>query len=163
MLRLKLRPLVPVPVPGLLGSCAPVNMIEPTEHTISIAWDRRTQDTLAALFPNATGVSAGTDVRVSGIKVGTVASQSLDPRTFQARLVLAIDERVRLPIDSSAVIASEGILGGSYVALTPGGDTEMLRQGDEIIDTQGSVDLMSLIGSFINKTGKAETAPSEGP
>lgn len=118
---------------------------------------------IAALFPNATGVSAGTDVRVSGIKVGTVASQSLDPRTFQARLVLAIDERVRLPIDSSAVIASEGILGGSYVALTPGGDTEMLRQGDEIIDTQGSVDLMSLIGSFINKTGKAETAPSEGP
>ncbi len=116
---------------------------------------------IAALFPNATGVSVGTDVRVSGIRVGTVASETLDPQTFQARLELAIDDRIKLPIDSSAVIASEGILGGNYVQLLPGGDPETLVSGDEIIDTQGSVDLMGLIGGFINQTDKADTAPAE--
>ena len=107
---------------------------------------------VAALFPNATGVAVGTDVRVSGVKVGAVTSQALDPKTFQARLGLAIDARIKLPLDSSAVIASEGILGGNYIALSPGGDSETLREGDEITDTQGSVDLMTLIGGFINKT-----------
>lgn len=119
---------------------------------------------VAALFPNAVGVSAGTDVRVSGVKVGTVTGQSLDPDSFQARIRLAIDDRVRLPLDSSAAIASEGILGGTYIALTPGGDTETLRDGDEILDTQGSVDLMTLIGGFINQTNRdspADTAAAE--
>lgn len=126
---------------------------------------------IAALFPNATGVSVGTDVRVSGVKIGTVTSQSLDPQTFQARLGLAIDSRIKLPLDSSAVIASEGILGGNYISLSPGGETETLREGDEITDTQGSVDLMTLIGGFINQTGKddgnknggAPAAAPEGP
>jgi phospholipid/cholesterol/gamma-HCH transport system substrate-binding protein len=116
---------------------------------------------IAAIFPNATGVSVGTDVRISGVKVGAVTSQSLDAQTFQARLGLAIDERVKLPLDSSAAVASEGILGGSYIALTPGGETDMLRAGDEITDTQGSVDLMTLIGGFINQTGKEEAKPAE--
>ena len=57
-----------------------------------------------------------------------------------------------MPGRASAVIASEGILGGNYIALSPGGDSETLREGDEITDTQGSVDLMTLIGGFINKT-----------
>ena len=121
---------------------------------------------IGALFANATGVAVGTDVRVSGIKVGSVASQTLDPQTFQARLGLSIDARVKLPLDSSAAIASEGILGGNYISLTPGGDPEMLRDGDEIIDTQGSMDLMALIGGFINQTGKSDSkdtaeAPAE--
>jgi phospholipid/cholesterol/gamma-HCH transport system substrate-binding protein len=118
---------------------------------------------IAALFPNTTGVAVGTDVRISGVKVGSVTSQSLDPQTFQARLGLAIDARVRLPLDTSAAIASEGILGGNYVALTPGGDTEMLRPGDEIIDTQGSVDLMTLLGGFINQTGKDDATSAGEP
>lgn len=116
-----------------------------------------------ALFPNATGISVGTDVRVSGIKVGTVAAQSLDPDTFQARLGLSIDRRIKLPIDSSAAVTSEGILGGNYISLTPGGDPEYLAEGDEIIDTQGSVDLMALIGGFINKSGNDEAAKAGDP
>ncbi|MBB4632495.1 outer membrane lipid asymmetry maintenance protein MlaD [Sphingosinicella soli] len=121
---------------------------------------------VSALFPNATGVAVGTDVRVSGIKVGSVVDQTLDPETFQARLGLSIDQRIALPLDSSAAITSEGILGGSYISLTPGGDSETMREGDEIIDTQGSVDLMTLIGGFINQSGgqddkAGDAAPAE--
>ncbi len=114
--------------------------------------------TLAARFPNVTGVSTGTDVRVSGMKVGTVTGSRLDAKTFQAVLDLSIDPKVRLPVDSSAAITSEGILGGSYISLTPGGDPKTLKPGDEIDDTQGATDLMGLIGSYINRTG---TAPED--
>jgi phospholipid/cholesterol/gamma-HCH transport system substrate-binding protein len=108
-----------------------------------------------ALFPSATGVNAGTDVRVAGIKVGQVAKVSLDPKTFQAEVTLALDPNVKIPDDSSAVISSEGILGGTYMGLMPGGSPTPLKNGDLIIDTQGSTDLMSLVGQFINKSGSA--------
>jgi phospholipid/cholesterol/gamma-HCH transport system substrate-binding protein len=107
---------------------------------------------VTARFPNVSGVSVGTDVQLSGIKVGTVISEKLDPATYQAILSISIDNGIKLPVDSSAAITSEGILGGNYVRLSPGGETDMLRAGDEISDTQGSVDLMSLIGSFVNQT-----------
>ncbi len=106
-----------------------------------------------ALFPAASGVSVGTDVRVAGLKVGTVAAQRLDPQSYQAELTLALDRNVRIPSDSSAAITAEGLLGGSYIALLPGGSEVPLKQGDTILDTQGSVDMMGLIGSVINRSG----------
>ncbi|WP_419815479.1 outer membrane lipid asymmetry maintenance protein MlaD [Glacieibacterium sp.] len=118
---------------------------------------------LAARFANVTGVSTGTDVRVSGMKVGTVTGQRLDAKSFQAVLDLSIDPAVKLPIDSSAAITSEGILGGSYISLTPGGDPKLLKAGDEIDDTQGATDLMSLIGGYINRTGSSESAAPTAP
>lgn len=108
---------------------------------------------LTARFPNATGVSVGTDVRVSGIKIGKVETQRLDPKTFQAVVQLRVAGDVHFPTDSSAAITSEGILGGSYISLMPGGDTTMLKAGDEIADTQGAQDLMALMGSVINRSG----------
>ena len=113
---------------------------------------------IAARFANVTGVSTGTDVRVSGMKVGTVTAQRLDAKSFQAVLDMAIDPAVKLPIDSSAAITSEGILGGSYISLTPGGDPQLLKAGDEISDTQGATDLMGLIGGFINRSGSDDSA-----
>lgn len=121
---------------------------------------------LKARFPNIAGVSQGTDVRVSGIKVGRVATQALDPTSFQAVLELSIDKNLKLPIDSAASITTEGLLGGTYIALTPGADTAMLKPGEEILETSGSADLMSLVGSFVNRSGgEAEkpTAPAAPP
>lgn len=118
---------------------------------------------LVARFPNATGVAAGTDVRVSGLKVGSVIASELDPRTYQALVRLSVDRTITLPVDSSAAITQEGILGGTYVALTPGGDPQALKPGEEITETQGSADLMGLIGSYINRSGdapKAATPPA---
>jgi len=133
-------------------------------------WDRAGSGTdrypLTARFPNASGVSVGTDVRVSGMKIGAVTGQSLDPASFQAVLTLAVDSNVKLPADTSAAITSESLLGGSFIALIPGGDPETLRPGDEITDTQGSTDLMGLIGSFINRSGTeapAAAAPAAAP
>ena len=114
--------------------------------------------TVTAAFPNVSGVSPGTDVRLSGMKVGSVVSAAIDPKTYQAVLTLSLDKSVQLPADSAAAITSEGLLGGNYIALQPGGDTVMLKQGDQISETQGSVDLMGMIGQYVNGTGKAPDA-----
>ncbi|PKQ03224.1 MAG: outer membrane lipid asymmetry maintenance protein MlaD [Alphaproteobacteria bacterium HGW-Alphaproteobacteria-12] len=102
-----------------------------------------------AAFSAVDGLANGSDVRVSGIKVGTVVSQNLDPETFQAVVMLDLAPSVKLPDDSSAKITSEGLLGGSYISLTPGGSEDMLSDGGEIMFTQGSIDLMSLIGQAV--------------
>jgi phospholipid/cholesterol/gamma-HCH transport system substrate-binding protein len=116
---------------------------------------------VTALFPNASGINQGTDVRVAGIKIGQVASVKLAPKTFQAEAGLAIDPAAKIPDDSSAAVTSEGILGGTYLALIPGGSATPFKNGDTILDTQGSVDLMSMVGQFINKSGgDAKSAPS---
>ena len=107
---------------------------------------------VTALFPNAVGVSPGTDVRVAGVKVGSVAGQKLDQQSYQVALTLALDPAIKLPSDSSAAITSEGLLGATYVSLVPGGSEMPLKTGDMIVDTQGSMDLMGLVGQFINRT-----------
>lgn len=122
---------------------------------------------LKARFPNVAGVSPGTDVRMAGIRVGRVVAQSLDPGTYQAVVDLGIDKALQLPIDSSAAITTEGILGGTYVSLTPGGETIMLKPGEEITETSGATDLMALIGGFVNRSGgdaaKGSAAPADAP
>jgi phospholipid/cholesterol/gamma-HCH transport system substrate-binding protein len=108
---------------------------------------------VTALFPNATGVEVGTDVRIAGLKIGTVTSQRLDPQTYQVATTLALDPKIKVPADSSAAVTSEGLLGGTFIALLPGGDPTPLKNGDTISDTQGAMDLNALIGQFINRSG----------
>ena len=100
---------------------------------------------LSARFDRIDGLSVGSDVRISGIKVGTVLTQSLDPTSFEAVVTFSVRPDVTLPIDTSAEIASEGLLGGSYLSLSPGGMDEYLLDGDEIEFTQGALDLFGLI------------------
>ncbi len=118
-----------------------------------------------ALFPNSTGVNVGSEVRVAGMKVGTVTAQKLDAQSFQVNMTLALDPTVKIPADSSAAITSEGFLGATFISLIPGGDPTPLKNGDTIADTQGAMDLMSMVGQFINKSGgsgaPAEPAPAE--
>ena len=117
---------------------------------------------LKARFTNVSGVSPGTDVRMAGIRIGKVSGQALDPASFQAVLDLSIDKGLKLPIDSSAAITTEGILGGTFIALTPGGDEAVLKPGEEIAETSGATDLMALIGGFMNKSGgDAPAAPAD--
>lgn len=104
---------------------------------------------LDAPFRKAEGLTVGADVRVSGVKVGTVTDLTLDAETYRAIAALSIDAAVQLPEDSVATITSEGLLGGSFVALDPGASDFMLGDGDEIEHTQGSVNLFELIGAAI--------------
>lgn len=78
---------------------------------------------ITAEFDDATGLAPGTDVRMAGVKIGTVVEQRLNPETFFAQVVLNIDENIKLPVGTSARIISDGLLGGNFVSLTPGGMT----------------------------------------
>ena len=104
---------------------------------------------LIAKFDRIDGLNDGSDVRLSGIKIGTVVKQQLDPKTYLAVVTLSIEPGVKLPLDSSAQISSEGLLGDKYLSITPGADDAMLKPGAEIEHTQGSVDLVSLVGRLI--------------
>jgi phospholipid/cholesterol/gamma-HCH transport system substrate-binding protein len=99
-----------------------------------------------ASFSSADGIATGTDVRLHGIKVGTVSSLSLDPKTYAAVVSLSIQNSIEIPDDSSIKITSSGLLGNSYLAIQPGGSDKMLKPGGELTNTQGAIDLMSLIG-----------------
>lgn len=132
------------------------------------AWDRTGGGARAdaikveALFPNAAGVNVGTDVRIAGLKVGTVSEQHLDTKSYQVAVTLALDPSVKVPSDSSAAITSEGFLGATYIALLPGGSETPLKSGDIIFDTQGATDLMGMIGQFVNGTGRGQDEPGAG-
>jgi phospholipid/cholesterol/gamma-HCH transport system substrate-binding protein len=104
---------------------------------------------LIARFDRVDGLNVGSDVRMSGIRVGRVVGQTLDPQTYQAVVAFTVDSAVKLPDDSTARIASEGLLGGNYLALEPGGAAEMLKAGGQIRFTQGSVSLLDLLGKAI--------------
>jgi len=105
--------------------------------------------TLRAKFESIAGLAPGADVRIAGVKVGSVLDQRIDQQTFLAVLTLRLDGSLRLPTDSSAEIASEGLLGGRFVSIAPGGDERILADGGEITITQSAVSLESLLGRFI--------------
>lgn len=104
---------------------------------------------LTAQFDRIDGLNDGADVRIGGVKVGSVTGLRIDPRTFQAVVSLRVRSDIQLPNDSSAEVTSEGLLGGKYISIVPGGGERMLADGGRITETQGSVSLESLLGRFI--------------
>lgn len=104
---------------------------------------------LTASFRSVEGVDVGTDVRLAGVPVGRVAEMSLNPQTYRADTVLTLDSAVPIPDDSSAVVASEGLLGGNFVEIVPGGSLDNFASGDEITDTQGAVSLLQLLLTYV--------------
>lgn len=104
---------------------------------------------VTAKFSRIDGVMRGSDVRLSGVKVGTIKDIHLDPTTYLAVVQMTLEPHVNLPKDSSAEIASEGLLGGKFLALVPGGEDDIIPAGGEIMHTQAAVSLESLIGKFM--------------
>lgn len=104
---------------------------------------------LMAKFDRAGGISVGSDVRVSGLKVGSVTDTRIDPDSYLAVLRMTVDKHVRLPRDTSAEIIGDGLLGGKFIDLVPGADSEMLGPNEEIKFTQSSISLEALIGKFV--------------
>jgi phospholipid/cholesterol/gamma-HCH transport system substrate-binding protein len=111
---------------------------------------------VVAKFNRADGVNIGTDVRLSGIKVGTVSKMALDPKTFNAVLTLAMDNSVKLPQDSSVRITSEGLLGNQYLSIEPGSEPESIKPGGEIENTQGAIDIIGLLGKAVFGAGESK-------
>lgn len=117
---------------------------------------------LVGKFDRIDGLTEGSDVRMSGIKVGTVTRQEIDPQTYLAVVTISLRPDLKLPRDSSAQVASDGLLGDKYLSLQAGAAEEMLKPGEEIQHTQGSIDIVSLVGRLIfSQSGKKE--PADGP
>lgn len=117
---------------------------------------------LRAAFPSIEGVEVGTDVRLAGVPIGRVTSIHLNPETYQAEATLSVPDTVRLPTDSAALIQQDGLLGGGYLELQPGGSADMLAAGDEIEDVQGSVSLLSLMMKFVDSQSGSDSPPEAG-
>ena len=104
---------------------------------------------LHAEFGTTGGLSIGDEVRLSGIKVGQIVGQSLDPVTYAARIDMRIDETVQLPSDSSARITAASLLGGNFLELLPGAGEDLMPEGTIIFDTRDPVSLSDLLGKIV--------------
>lgn len=117
--------------------------------------------TITARFENISGLKVRSPVTVAGVRVGRVTAIDFDPKTFQAVVSINIsNEYNQLPLDSSAAIYTAGLLGEQYVGLEPGGDFEVLKDGDEIMLTQSAIILEQMIGQLLfSKSSESDGQP----
>jgi phospholipid/cholesterol/gamma-HCH transport system substrate-binding protein len=121
---------------------------------------------LTAQFGDAGALAPGADVRVAGVKVGTVTGVTLDPKTYQAKAALLIDKDIQLPEDSTVKITQDSLLGGEHLAVEPGGSLQNMKPGQAFQNTQGAVDLFGLIGQVLRPqtpSAPASSAPGATP
>jgi phospholipid/cholesterol/gamma-HCH transport system substrate-binding protein len=111
---------------------------------------------LNASFRSLEGVGVGTDVRMAGVKIGTVTKVELNPETYRADTSFSVQNGIEVPDDSAVIVASEGLLGGNFVEIVPGGSPFFFEPGSEVEDTQGAVSLISLLIKFVAGSGDAE-------
>lgn len=104
---------------------------------------------ITARFGRIDGLKRGSDVTMSGVKVGTVTAIDLDRKTYQAIVHLAVSASVPIPSDTNAKIVSESLLGSMVVVLDPGGDKTMLKSGGEISQTQDAISFTELLAKFM--------------
>lgn len=104
---------------------------------------------ISASFAKIGGLPTGADVRINGIKVGTVVGQKLDPATFNAVLTLSIAAAIKLPDDSAASISSDGLLGDTYVKIEPGRAPGFIPEGGQLAHTRDQKALEELVGEII--------------
>ena len=112
---------------------------------------------LTASFRSVQGVSVGTEVKMAGVKVGSITELELNPLTFRADATFTVDSALELPDDSAILISSEGLLGGNFVEILPGGSPFNIEPGGEIEDTQGSVSLVTLLMKFVSRDDREAT------
>lgn len=118
---------------------------------------------VSAAFSQLGGLPVGSDVQVSGVKVGSVSTRRLDPETFEAIITMGLDKDVKLPEDTVAMIASEGVLGGKFVRLDPGRSKTMIPPGGRIGQTRPYRSLEDQVGEIIFlATGKPGSGAADG-
>jgi phospholipid/cholesterol/gamma-HCH transport system substrate-binding protein len=110
---------------------------------------------ITARFDRVGGVSVGSDVRLSGVKVGSVAKIVLDPESYFVDLTLSLPNSLKIPSETVVQITSDGLLGGRYVSLLPGNDDRMLKPGERLSRTQAPVDLIDLVSRFAFSSGSS--------
>lgn len=114
--------------------------------------------TIIGSFDSLAGVSAGTDVRMAGVKIGRVADIKLNNENFRAEAAMSIDEGVEIPIDSLLKVGAEGLLGGNFISVESGGLEELAEDGEVFENTQGSRDIIDLFITFGQNAAKKADA-----
>ncbi len=109
---------------------------------------KENETTYHASFFDISGINIGSQIRLAGVNIGRVVGISLDTEEYSADIVIAIDNDIRIPEDSEIIITSEGLLGGNFISITPGGSEEFLRPNDKFIYTQGALNLNNLLQKF---------------
>ncbi|ALA62168.1 outer membrane lipid asymmetry maintenance protein MlaD [Rickettsia amblyommatis] len=108
---------------------------------------------VTAHFQSVEGIAVGSDVMISGIKIGSVKKITLDPNSFYASVYLNINDDVKIPKDSKAQVVTSGLLGGKYISIIPGNDDENLVANEEIKYTQSAINIESLINKIVSSFG----------
>ncbi|MDR1362041.1 MAG: outer membrane lipid asymmetry maintenance protein MlaD [Holosporaceae bacterium] len=119
-------------------------------------WHSTNQYRLVAKFDKADGLEEGTDVKMSGVRVGKISRICVDPRQFFAVVEFYVSGDLKLPRDSSASVASDGLFGGKYLSLTPGGEDENIPEDGEIVNTVGPISFESLLGDFVRSKTESQ-------
>ena len=132
---------------GALVLVVAVGFVALAAKTIDIQADDGYE--LQARFLKVGGLERGSDVRISGVKIGTVVGRTLDRETFEAVVTFTVQEGIRLPADTEAGVTAEGLLGGKYLRLFPGQDTETLQDGAEIARTRDFQALEDTVSEII--------------
>jgi phospholipid/cholesterol/gamma-HCH transport system substrate-binding protein len=117
---------------------------------------------LTAQFSSIGGLTVGSDVKIGGVVVGQVTDEHLDPVTYAAIVKMRMNDNIKVPEDSSAAISSDGLLGGVYVSLSPGGSDTMLTPGQSFQVTQSAINIEDLLGKFIFSMGSGGGKPAGG-
>lgn len=120
--------------------------------------------TIHAEFANIGSLNPGSNVVIAGVPVGRVEAVYINPKTFRAVLDLRLQKAVQLPTDTIASIKTSGLIGDKFLALSPGGETDMIKPEGSITDTESDVDITSLISRFafgsVQSSDAAKTAPA---
>ena len=134
---------------GALVVMAAVGFLYYASNVVGISGTSDTYDVNAS-FRSAEGIALGTDVRMAGVKIGSVTGMKLSPTTFRAELIVAIKNIVEIPDDSAIAVTSEGLLGGNFIEIIPGASEFPVENGGEIEDTQGSISFITLLMKFVS-------------
>ena len=129
----------------LVTICGIIYLISNSQNRIAI--DKGIE--LKASFDQVNGLKSGSLVKISGITVGYVKSLQLAKNTFEADVGMIVDGDLNLPSDTEAVVEMDGIFGDTFVSLIPGGSAQILKSGDQLILTQGTSGILSLLSAFI--------------
>lgn len=117
---------------------------------------------ISARFPHIDGLEIGSPVKLAGVQVGQVTAERIDPKSFQAVVRFSVANDIHLPEDSAAIITSDSLLGGKYLALNPGGSETVIKPGGQIDLTQGSISLEQLLSKFIFSVTDAMSSKKGG-
>lgn len=134
---------------GALVVMAAIGFLYYASNVVGLSRPSDTYDVNAS-FRSAEGIALGTDVRMAGVKIGTVTGMELSPTTFRAEVIVAIKKNIEIPDDSAIAVTSEGLLGGNFIEIIPGASEFAVEDGGEIEDTQGSVSFITLLMKFVS-------------